>query len=333
MLEGDCMKAVVLNKTCCASDLKVSEVPIPKVKDNWVLIKVIGFGINRSEIILRDYEADEDYINLPVIPGIECVGEVINPSNCNFNKGDKVVALMGGMGRTFNGSYAEYTLIPDKNLFKIDDEVFKSLSIEEIISIPETCFTAFGSIESLKLKKDDTFLIRGATSTTGITAIQLAKALGVTVIATSRNKNKFDILKEYGADYTLTDDGNLESKIKKIFPDGVSKILELIGPKTLEDSMKCLKIGGICCNTGILGGDEYISQFDPIKIIPNNCYLTSFFSNYPTQEIIDKLFNFIITNKIEIKISKTFHSLEDISDAHELMESNDANGKIIVRLL
>ena len=157
--------------------------------------------------------------------------------------------------------------------------------------------------------------------------------MGVTVIATSRNKNKFDILKEYGADYTLTDDGNLESKIKKIFSEGVSKILELIGPKTLEDSMKCLKIGGICCNTGILGGKEYISQFDPIKIIPNNCYLTSFFSNYPTQEIIDKLFNFIITNKFEIKISKTFHSLEDISDAHELMESNDANGKIIVRLL
>ena len=147
------MKAVVLNKTCRASDLKVNEVPIPKVKDNWVLLKVIGFGINRSEIILRDYEADEDYINLPVIPGIECVGEVIDPSNSNFKKEDKVVALMGGMGRTFNGSYAEYTLIPDKNLFKIDDDVFKYLSIEEIISIPETCFTAFGSIESIKLKK------------------------------------------------------------------------------------------------------------------------------------------------------------------------------------
>ena len=101
------MKAVVLEKTCNADELKVSEVEIPKVKDGWVLVRVLGFGINRAEVILRDYEADEYYIELPVIPGIECVGEVVDSSNTRFKNGDKIAALMGGMGRSFDGGYAK----------------------------------------------------------------------------------------------------------------------------------------------------------------------------------------------------------------------------------
>ena len=156
------MKAVVLEKTCKAKDLKVSQIAIPKVEKDKVLVKVKGFGINRSEIILRDHEADEDYITLPRVPGIECIGEIADPSNSSFEKGDIVACLMGGMGRTFNGSYEEYALIPIKNTFKIQDATLESLSLEEIISIPETYFTAFGSLyECLDLKSTDTLFIRG----------------------------------------------------------------------------------------------------------------------------------------------------------------------------
>lgn len=332
MLEGDSMKAVVLKRTCKAGELEVMEVPVPEVKPDWVLVKVIGFGINRSEIVLRSYEADEDYINLPVIPGIECVGEIVNPSDTPFSKGDKVVSLMGGMGRTFDGGYAEYALLPLKNVFKIDEEVFDYLTVEEVIAVPETYFTAYGSIEGLQLKKGESILIRGATSACGLTAMQLAGALGAEIIATSRDESRFDLLNVHGADYAVVDDGQIEDKIRDICPEGVDKVLELIGPKTLDDSMKCLKEGGICCNTGILGGDEYISEFDPIKTIPNNRYLTSFFSNYPTQEIMDNLFKFIIDNGLKPKISRVFADLADIGQAHELMESNNAQGKIIFRL-
>lgn len=332
MLEGDSVKAVVLKKTCRADELKVSEVPIPEVKPDWVLVKVLGFGINRAEIVLREYEADEDYINLPVIPGIECVGEVVDPSNSQFSEGDMVVGLMGGMGRSFDGSYAEYALIPLKNVFKIPDCTFKYLLMEEIISIPETYFTAFGSIKSLKLKKEDTILIRGATSAAGLSAIQLADAIGATIIATTRNENKVEKLLFNRANFVVIDDGKIEDTVCEICPEGVDKVLEFVGPKTLEDSMKCLKKGGICCNTGILGGDEYISEFDPIKLIPNDRYLTSFFSNYPTQDLIDELYMFIAENDINPNIGKVFTRLEDICDAHKLMESNNANGKIIFRL-
>lgn len=333
MLESDSLKAVVLKKTCKASKLTVSEVPIPEVKSDWVLVKIIGFGINRAEVILRDYEADEDYINLPVIPGIECVGEIVDPSNSQFTKGDKIAALMGGMGRTFDGGYAEYALLPIKNVFKINDDVFNHLTLEEVIAIPETYFTSYGSIEGLQLKSDDVILIRGATSAAGLTAMQIAKAIGATVIATSRDVKSFLKLKDNGADYTIVDDGVIEGKIKEIFPEGIDKVLEFIGPKTLNDSMKCLKEGGICCNTGVLGGEEYIPEFDPIKTIPNNRYLTSFFSNYPTQEIMDNLFKFITDNLIKPEIAKVFNNLEDIGKAHELMESNKAKGKIIIKLI
>lgn len=332
MLEGYSVKAIVLKKTCRADELKVSEVPIPEVKPDWVLVKVWGFGINRAEIVLREYEADEDYINLPVIPGIECVGEVVDPSNSQFSEGDMVVGLMGGMGRSFDGSYAEYALIPLKNVFKIPDCTFKYLLMEEIISIPETYFTAFGSIKSLKLKKEDTILIRGATSAAGLSAIQLADAIGATIIATTRNENKVEKLLFNRANYVVIDDGKIEDTVCEICPEGVDKVLEFVGPKTLEDSMKCLKKGGICCNTGILGGDEYISEFDPIKLIPNDRYLTSFFSNYPTQNLIDEIYLFIAENDINPNIGKVFTRLEDICDAHKLMESNNANGKIIFRL-
>lgn len=326
------MKAIVLEKTCRPEDLKVSEVPIPEIKPDWLLVQVIGFGINRAEIVLRDYEADEDYINLPVIPGIECVGEVVDPSDTPFKKGDLVVALMGGMGRTFDGGYAEYALLPLKNVFKIPECALERLRIEEIIAVPETYFTSYGSIEGLKLKKEDTILIRGATSAAGLSAIKLADAVGATVIATTRNESKVSQLLSNGANYVVIDEGKIEDKIKEIVPDGVDKVLEFVGPKTLEDSMKCLCKGGICCNTGILGGAEYIPQFDPIKTIPNNTYLTSFFSNYPTQEIIDNLFKFIVENNINPNVGCVFTDLADIGEAHKLMESNTSNGKIIFRL-
>ena len=314
------MKAVVLEKTCKAKDLKVSQIAIPKVEKDKVLVKVKGFGINRSEIILRDHEADEDYITLPRVPGIECIGEIADPSNSSFEKGDIVACLMGGMGRTFNGSYEEYALIPIKNTFKIQDATLESLSLEEIISIPETYFTAFGSLyECLDLKSTDTLFIRGGTSALGISAIQLAKATGSRIIG-------LDI------DKAIIDDGEIGEKVLKTCPEGVEKILDLIGPSHMKDTMNALKFRGILCVTGILGGVEYIENFDPITDVPNGKYLTGFFSNYPTQKTIDRMFEFIIKNEIKPDIAVVFNDLEDIPKAHMLMESNKAQGKIIFKL-
>lgn len=232
MLEGSVkvMKAVVLEKTCTAEELRISEIDIPTIKEEHVLVKINAFGINRSEILLRDYEAEEDYIKLPIVPGIECVGTVVESSCEDFHVGDKIVSLMGGMGRSFNGSYEEYALLPNKNVFKINQEIIDNLSLEEIASIPETYFTAYGSLfECLQLNSDDTLLICGGTSATGLAALNLAKALGCEVISTSRKENKKKMLLSFGADYVLVDDGNISDEIQKMHPKGVTKILELIG--------------------------------------------------------------------------------------------------------
>ncbi len=334
MLEGSVvMKAVILKRTCEANELVTSEINIPKIKEGYVLVKINAFGINRSEIILRQYEADEDHITLPIVPGIECVGTIIESLSDDFKKGDRIVSLMGGMGRSFNGSYEEYALLPTKNVFKIKGKLWNSLSTEEIAAIPETYFTAFGSLfECLMLNSDDVLLIRGGSSATGLTALALAKVIGCKIITTSRKKERVSKLLSLGADYVLIDDDNLSDKVHEIYPGGVSKILELIGPKTMSDSFKCLEKQGICCVTGVLGNQEFIKEFDPIKYLPNGKYLTSFFSNHPTQEIIDDIFEFVIENNVQTSIASVFYSLDDICKAHELMESNNAQGKIIIKL-
>ena len=182
---------------------------------------------------------------------------------------------MGGMGRTFNGSYEEYALIPIKNTFKIQDSTLESLSLEEIISIPETYFTAFGSLyECLDLKSTDTLFIRGGTSALGISAIQLAKATGSRIIATSRNEEGIEKLNGLDIDKAIIDDGEIGEKVLKTCPEGVEKILDLIGPSHMKDTMNALKFRGILCVTGILGGVEYIENFDPITDVPNGKYLT-----------------------------------------------------------
>lgn len=319
------MKAIVVDKCCKAEDLRVSEIPVPEIKPGWVLVKVHAAGLNHSEALLRMFEADNDYINTPIVPGIECVGEIADASDSQFQKGDKVIALMGGMGRSFNGSYAEYALLPESHVFKVDT----NLDWISLAAVPETYFTAYGSLfECLYLTAEDTLLVRGATSTVGQAAIQLAKAVGAKVIAACRKEESFEKLKAIGAEYCIIDDGQLN---QQLLPYKPNKILELIGPKTLRDSLFTVTHPGYVCSTGVLGNVYSITQFDPIKYIPNGVFLTGFYSNFPTYQSINNLFDLI--NKAQLKplYAKVF-TLDQIVEAHTLLEKGGAGGKIILKI-
>ncbi|MBR1769382.1 MAG: alcohol dehydrogenase catalytic domain-containing protein, partial [Bacteroidales bacterium] len=190
------MRAIQLHKSCKPEDMILTQVDKPTVKENWILIKVKAFGLNHSEVLLRQFEIDCDYITKPIIPGIECVGEVAQSLDEDFKTGEKVLALMGGMGRSFNGSYAEYCLVPKKNCFHLHSS---SLPWISLAAIGETYFTAWGSLfESLNLQPQDRLLVRGSTSTVGLAAIQIASAIGRTVVAGARNDTKFDFIKSIG---------------------------------------------------------------------------------------------------------------------------------------
>lgn len=315
------MKAVVLMEPTPAENVVLSEVSVPQARPGWVLVKVKAFGLNHSEQILRLSEIKADYINKPIIPGIECVGEVADPSDSSFHEGQKVVALMGGMGRSFNGSYAQYALLPASHVFPVETE----LSWAEVAAVPETYFTAWGSLfECLGLSKNDTLLVRGGTCALGYAAIRLAKALGCRVIATTHRESKLPLLKE--ADKTVLDTGTLAGSFQ-----GVTKALELVGPKTLRDTLHCVEKGGVVCNTGILGGVYALNGFDPIKEIPNGVYLTGFFSNYPTRQTMTDIFSFLSDHQITPEVGAVY-PFEEISKALFDMDHHKVDGKIVVTM-
>jgi NADPH2:quinone reductase len=319
------MKAVVLEKPCAAQELRVKEVPVPEVKPGWVLVNIKAFGINRSEIFTR--LGDSPSVKLPRIIGIECVGEIEDPSDSSFQKGQRVVSLMGGLGREFDGSYAEYALIPSNQVYSISND----MDWVKLAAIPEMYYTAYASLfDTLMLKKEDILLIRGGTSSVGLAALQLAKSVGVTVISTTRNKGKIELLKQYGADFVLLDDDSIQNKLYSIFPQGVVKILELVGTVTLKNSLGMLAEKGILCMTGILGGEWVLENFEPMADIPSGSYFTQFDSGENFKEkLLTDLFHHIDQYQIKVPIAKVF-TLDEISKAHLLMERNSANGKIVV---
>lgn len=313
------MKAVLLNQITPAEQVALTEVEVPKVQPGWVLVKVKAFGMNHSEQILRLSEIEADYIRKPIIPGIECVGEVADASDSGLAVGQKVIAMMGGMGRSFHGGYAEYALLPVSHVFAVES----GLSWERLAAVPETYFTAWGSLfECLQLKPDDTLLVRGATCALGYAAIQIAKALGCKVIATTHRESKLSLLSD--ADEAVLDDGTLSGKLR-----GVTKALDLVGPKYLRDTLRAVEKGGIVCNTGILGGVFALNGFDPIKEIPNGVYLTGFFSNYPMQETVNDIMAFLNKHRLEPMIGASY-DFDHIRDACIALDGGKVNGKIVV---
>ena len=158
----------------------------------------------------------------------------------------------------------------------------------------------------------------------GYAAIHIAKAMGCKVIATTHQEQKLPLLKD--ADQAVLDTGTLAGVVR-----GIPKALELVGPKTLRDTLQCMEKGGIVCNTGILGGVYALNGFDPIKEIPNGVYLTGFFSNYPTQAAMEDIFRFIDHYQIKPAVGADY-PFSRIAEALSDMDNHKIDGKIVVEL-
>ena len=322
------MKAAVTTKAGNPDVIEIQEKPKPEVKEGWVLIKIKAFGLNRSEIFTR--QGHSPNVIFPRIQGIECVGEIEEDTSGTYKTGQKVAAIMGGLGRDFDGGYAEYTSVPLEIVFPFESH----LPWNVLGAIPEMFQTVSGSLnEALKIKEGETLLIRGGTSSIGMLACQLAKTKGLTVISTTRNPEKEIHLKENGADYVLLDDGEINSKLKNLFPKGVDNVLELIGVETLKDSLQCIAPKGIVCMTGILGGSWTMNEFTPMGDIPSLGRLTVYMGDAENlhKDLLQEFIDAVAAGKINLNIDKTFR-LDQISEAHGYMESNQAKGKIVVEI-
>ena len=318
------MKAIVIYKAGDAQQLQIEERPIPALKEGWTLVKVKGFGINRSEIFTR--QGHSPSVIFPRILGIECVG-VLEATTCpTLQKGQTVVSLMGEMGRAFDGSYAEYTLLPNAQVYPITS----SLSWSDLAAVPETYYTAFGSMQNLQIKPTDTVLVRAAASGVGIAFLRLVKAQypALRVVGSIRGNNteKAATLLRLGYDAIITDTDNTLAT-----EECFDKILELVGPASIKDSFAHIKEYGIICATGLLGGKWYLEDFDPTRDLLHNAYLTTFYSGSVNAEKIRALFAYIEQYRVPVTPEKVF-ALEDIVAAHQYVESSAGYGKVVVRI-
>lgn len=323
----DKMKAVVIYDIGGPEMLKLEKRKIPKAKKGKTLVRVRAFGLNRSEMFTRIGHS-RGVVSFPRILGIECVGEIVDCPSGKYQAGRQAAVIMGGLGRAFDGSYAEYTLVPDEIIIPFHS----ALPWEVLGAVPEMCQTANGSLEtSLQLQAGEVLLIRGGTSSVGITSAQLAKIKGCTVFSTTRTQAKATALKSIGVDQVIIDDGKIAPKVRSILPQGVDKVLELVGGNGIRDSLKCVRKHGIVCQTGYLSNNWRIDGFSPLGEIPSSVYLTSYAgdNNDLSSELLQTFLDNIAARKLDVKIDRVF-KLDEIVEAHRYMEANKARGKLVV---
>ncbi len=325
------MRAIVIKQYGGPEVLQIEERPDPEPKPGHVVIDVKAFGLNHAEIYFRKGA----WGDVAEITGIECVGTVRSDPDSRFAPSQKVMALVGGLGRSMNGSYAEQVCVPTTNVVAVDS----NLSWEDLAAIPESYATAWTSLMGvLALGKGRIVAIRGATSALGQAAVNIANQAGARVVATTRNSSRAAMLDALGAKEVLLESPELAKRIREHHPQGIDAVLDIVGNTTMLNSLAMLKRGGHACLVGFLGGGGPLS-LEPVFQIPSGRHLTVFasavvtgtpefpLSEIPFQAIVDRA----AAGLYKTKPAKVFR-FEDIQEAHRLAESSEAGGKIVVRV-
>lgn len=317
------MRAAVCVRAGGPEVLEIRELPVPAVRDGWSLVRVMGAGLNRSE--LRTRQGHSPGVRFPRVLGIECVGVLAASTDPTLPEGATVAAVMGEMGRQFDGGYAQYALLPNPLLMPVST----TLPWEVLAALPETYLTARGALDALGTGPGERLLIRGGTSSVGLAAASIAHAAGVEIAATTRQPAKAGTLTRAGVDHALIDDGG---PLRLPWPDGPGHVLDLVGARTVADSLRLVRRGGTVCVAGSLSGWS-ISDFEPIAMIPSGTRLTAFHSDDAKggagAAVLERVVRDVEAGDYRPNVDRVV-GLAEIAEAHGYMETNQAAGKVVM---
>lgn len=326
------MKAVEISTPGAPGVLQLCERPDPVPGAGELLIRVKASGVNRPDVLQRTG-------NYPVppgasdIPGLEVAGEIVGGDDrelaaAGFKKGDRVCALVAG------GGYAELCVAPIGQCLPVP----RGFSDIEAASLPETFFTVWSNVfDRGRLQKLETFLVQGGTSGIGVTAIQMAKAFGATVIATAGSDEKCDACIKLGADHAINYKAkDFAEEVKSITGGkGVDVILDMVAGSYVAREVGCLAEDGRLVIIAVQGGTK--SEFNSGLVLRRRLHITGStlrprpvaFKAAIAASLKAKVWPLLETKAIQPVIFKTFAAGE-AAKAHELMESNQHIGKIVL---
>ncbi len=325
------MKAIVITQPGGPEVLQVAERPVPAYADNEVLIKVIAAGVNRPDVFQRKGNYPPPTGAPLDIPGLEIAGTVaaIGDKVTHLMVGDKVCALVIG------GGYAEYCNAPEEQCLPIPD----NLSFAEAASLPETFFTVWNNVfDRAGLKGDETLLVHGGSSGIGVTAIQIAKALGHTVYVTAGSDDKCRFCEALGAakaiNYKTESFADIIAQVND--GKGVDVILDMIGGDYTAGNIKSLAVEGRLVLINTMNGNNV--QIDLAQVIRKRLVITGSmlrsrevaFKGGIARQLKQHIWPLLASGLIKPVIYAAFPAHE-AGKAHELMESSMHIGKIVLQ--
>lgn len=325
------MRAIEISQPGPADVLRLCERPIPEFKAGEVLIKVHAAGINRPDVFQRmgSYAPPPGASDLP---GLEVAGEIIDGdlAGSRFSKGDLVCALAQG------GGYAEYCTAPVEQCLPVP----KGLSMLEAASLPETYFTVWSNVfDRAHLMQGETLLVQGGTSGIGVTAIQLAAAMGHRVFATAGSDEKARICEQLGAARGINYKSEDFAAVVKQLTDGkgVDVILDMVAGDYLPREINCLADDGRIAVIALLGGAK--ATLDLGQVLRRRLTVTGStlrprpvaFKARIAAQLRARVWPLLESGAIKPVIHQVF-PLEQAAAAHALMESSTHVGKIMLEV-
>lgn len=327
------MRAIVATRPGGPEVLKIIETDEPDAQPGEVKIRVHAFGLNKAESYYRS--GSYGIFNPGLALGYEAVGEVVKDPSGVLPPGQRVATAMGGMMTHRHGGYAETITVSASNVIPITSR----LEVVELAALPEVYLTVWGALEkSLQVAEGQSLLVRGATSSLGLAAVAYARMRGLSVIATSRRSVGIERLQAMGADHVVLDDGRIHDRVMALRPQGVDHAIEIVGATTLVDTASCVRHWGEVVVVGLLGGPPILNGFNLMMDLPTAVKLSFFNSQLLGSQALplsdaplDAIAEQVAGGRIPSSLGKVF-PFEEIEEAHRLLDSGTAGGKIVVEI-